>query len=90
MNALARGLLAAVLSCCAPTATAEDWEECQQAKSDAEDAASGLASAASRLESCAENEDFSDDCSTELRRVRSAHSDYESATSNVQSYCDDY
>lgn len=90
MNAFARAVLVAGLVCFAASATAQDWEQCQQAKSDAEDAAGDLASAALSLQSCAQNEDFSDDCGSELSNAESAQDDYEDATGEVQSYCEDY
>ena len=62
--------------------------DCEDARSNAESAASDLASYSRRLQRCADNGDFSDDCSSEFRRVRSAHGDYESAVSEVSSYCD--
>jgi hypothetical protein len=62
-------------------------QECQDAVRRAADAASELADYSRRLRNCAEAEDFTDDCSSEFSRVRSAHSDYEDATSSVSSYC---
>jgi hypothetical protein len=61
--------------------------ECREARDRARSAAQELADYSRRLRNCAEGEDFSDDCSMEFRRVRDAHSDYESATSDVSSYC---
>lgn len=61
--------------------------ECRDAVSRVESAASELANYARRLRSCAEAQDYSDDCSTEFRRTRNAHSDYESAVSSFGSYC---
>lgn len=62
--------------------------ECRDARERARSAAEDLASRAGRLKSCAENTDYSDDCSSEFRRVKSAFSDYESAVSEVSSDCD--
>ena len=62
--------------------------DCEDARTTAESAASDLASYSKRLQRCAENGDYSDDCSSEFRRVRSSHSDYESAVSEVLSYCE--
>jgi hypothetical protein len=62
--------------------------ECSNAKDDAESAASDLEYSARQLQMCASNEDFSDDCSSEFNRIRSAHSDYESAVSDYESYCE--
>jgi hypothetical protein len=60
---------------------------CRDAQQQAESAASELADRAKKLQNCAESQEYSEDCSTEFRRVRSAHSDYESAVSSVQSEC---
>ncbi len=60
--------------------------ECRDARQRARSAASDVVSYSRRLISCVEG-DFTDDCSSELRRVRNAHSDYESAVSDVSSYC---
>jgi hypothetical protein len=64
-----------------------DSEECADARRRAERAASELADYARRLRTCAESNDFTNDCSTEFRRVRSAQDDYESAVSSVSSDC---
>lgn len=61
--------------------------ECESALEQAKSTASELADYSRRLRNCAEAADFSDDCSTEFRRARNAHSDYESAVSSVNSYC---
>lgn len=60
---------------------------CREAQERAESAAQELADYSRKLRNCAESLDFSDDCDTEFRRVRDAHSDYESAVSEVQSEC---
>jgi len=65
----------------------DDSSDCRDAKERAERAADDLATSATLLRSCAENKDFSNDCSSKFRRVRSAHSDYDSAVSRVRSYC---
>jgi hypothetical protein len=61
--------------------------DCQDARNRAQSAAQELADYARRLRSCAESQDFSDDCSSEFRRTKNSHSDYESAVSSVGSYC---
>jgi len=61
--------------------------ECRNAINEARDAASELADQSGRLKRCAEAEDLEEDCSSEFSRTRSAHSDYESAVSDVGSYC---
>lgn len=62
--------------------------DCRDARERAESAASDLAIYSLRLQSCAENEDYYNDCSSEFSQVRSAHSDYEDAVSKVNSECD--
>ncbi len=70
------------------SAPADSSSECKEAYDDANNASDELSSTAQRLKNCAESKQFeSDDCSSEMRRVRSAHSDYESAVSEVQSEC---
>lgn len=61
--------------------------ECRDAIQRAQMAASELANYARRLRSCAEAQDYNDDCSSEFRRVKNSHSDYEDAVSSVGSYC---
>ena len=61
--------------------------ECRDAQSRAESAASDLADQARRLKSCAESEDYSEDCSSEFRRTKNAHSEYEDAVSAVNGSC---
>ena len=61
--------------------------ECRSARDRAEYAASELADYARRLRNCAEAQDYSDDCSSEFRRVRNAHSNYEDAVSSIANSC---
>lgn len=61
--------------------------DCSDARDRATSAASDLSGYARRLQRCADSGDFSDDCSTEFRRVKYAHADYESAASDVSMYC---
>lgn len=60
---------------------------CRSALSTAEMAANELADNAKRLASCASAQDYTEDCSSRFRRVRSSYSDYESAVSQVQMNC---
>lgn len=60
---------------------------CRDARERVESAASELADRARKLRSCAESQNYSDDCSSEFRRVRNAQHDYESAVSDIQSEC---
>jgi hypothetical protein len=68
--------------------TTSQKPECRDALDRADSAASDVASYGRRLISCVESSDHRDDCSSEFRRVRGAHGDYESAVSEVGSYCD--
>ena len=61
--------------------------DCRDAWDNADSYASDVASYAKRLVRCVESGDYHDDCYSEFRRVKSAHSDYESAASEVSSYC---
>lgn len=70
------------------TAPSDASEVCSDAHDRASSASDDLSSAAGRLKSCAESRNFDDDCSSEMRRARNAHSDYESAVSDVSSECD--
>lgn len=67
----------------------EGPSECRDAKRDARDAAEELASAARNLAYCADQNDSADDCEIQFLEVSSAHSDYESAVSDVDDECDD-
>ncbi len=60
---------------------------CREARSNAKNGASDLANYTRRLRSCAEAENYDDDCSSEFRRVKNSQSDYESAVSSVRSNC---
>jgi hypothetical protein len=75
------------LSIFAATSYGDD-AECEDATSSAEYAASELSNYANRLQSCAESADYSDDCSMEFSHTRSAQDEYESAVSDVSSYCE--
>jgi hypothetical protein len=61
--------------------------ECKDAQDKAATAATELADRSKKLRNCAEAEDYSEDCSSEFRRVKSAYSDYEDAVSAVGSNC---
>lgn len=61
--------------------------DCEYAWDEARSAADDVETKAKRLISCVSSGGFDDDCYTEARRVRSSHQDYESAVSDVQSYC---
>ena len=65
----------------------KDDSDCEDAWSNANSAADAVESYARRLIRCVTSGDHSDGCYLEARRVRSNHSDYESAVSEVQSYC---
>jgi hypothetical protein len=61
--------------------------ECRDAREAAETTAKELADRSKRLRACAEAEDYTEDCDSEFRRVKSAHGDYEDAVSSVRSNC---
>jgi len=63
-------------------------EECRDAKDQAESARTELEDYTRKLYRCVGDNDLTDDCYSEFRRVRSAHGDFESAVSEVQSSCD--
>lgn len=63
-------------------------EECRDARDQAESYRGDLEGYVKRLYRCVEGNDLSDDCYSEFRQVKSAHSDFESAVSDVGSYCD--
>jgi hypothetical protein len=63
-------------------------DECRDAADSAENAASAAASDAKALARCLESGDLEDDCSTKFRRAKNSYSDYEYASSRVQSECD--
>ena len=62
-------------------------QECRDAKEEAEGYRDDLESYTKRLSQCVEGNDLTDDCYSEFRRVKSSHSDFESAVSDVGSYC---
>jgi hypothetical protein len=63
-------------------------DECRDAADRAENAASAAASDAKALARCLESGDLEDDCSSKFRRAKNSYSDYEYASSDVQSECD--
>lgn len=63
-------------------------EDCQESKDNAESYRDELESYTKRLYRCIQNNDLTDDCYSEFRRVKSAHSDFESAVSDVGSNCE--
>jgi hypothetical protein len=82
-------VLAALTVCINASAQSDDWQkECLNANDQATSAASDLADRARRLQRCAEAGDYSDDCSTEFRRVKNAQSNYEAAVTEVSSKCE--
>lgn len=87
LRALAIVTTFALASSTSVSAQYDDSSECHDAKSNAESSASDLSRYSRRLQQCAESGDYSDDCSSEFRRVQSAYGDYESAASDVSSYC---
>jgi hypothetical protein len=64
-----------------------DRPECRDARGRARSAAEDVVSHSGRLTSCVESSSLTDDCSSEFRKLKNAHGDYESAVSAVNSYC---
>lgn len=64
-----------------------DSSECQEAWDSANSAADDVETYAKRLISCVQDGDHSDTCYFEASRVKSYHYEYESAVSDVNSYC---
>jgi hypothetical protein len=65
----------------------KNTDDCEDAWDEANSTADDVVYYSKRLITCVENSDHSDDCYSEARRVRSYHSDYESAVSEVQYEC---
>lgn len=70
-----------------PIGSSADTEECRDAREQAESYRDDLEGYVKRLYRCVEGNDLTDDCDSEFRRVKSAYSDFESAVSDVSSYC---
>lgn len=82
-----RSEVAAVARALSRARAPRETSECRDAWDRASSAADEVASGAIRLKSCVETGDFRDECYSAFRRVKNAHSDYESAVSDVNSYC---
>ncbi len=63
-------------------------DECKDAREQAESSRSDLEGYINRLYRCVNGNDLTDDCHSEFRRVKSTQGDFESAVSDVGSYCD--
>ena len=68
-------------------ATSAGWD-CDSAIESYNSSISDISSYLKRYTRCLSSSDGQDDCSSEFRRLRNAHRDFESAVSDVQSYCD--
>jgi hypothetical protein len=77
-----------ILSIIKNQGSSDDTEDCKDARDRVSRAADDLESRSKKLMRCASADNYSDDCSTEYRRTKSAHSDYDSAVSNFRSECD--
>lgn len=84
MRRLASILAAPVLLSAAPA-----QYDCQTSIQSYNTAISDIGSTNSRFLSCVEYSRGQDDCSMEFRRLRNAHSEFESAVSGYRSYCND-
>jgi hypothetical protein len=65
----------------------ESSEDCKKAKDSARSTASELEGYAKKVMRCADGSNLTDDCSSEFRRTKSAHSGYESMVSRVKREC---
>lgn len=65
----------------------KETSACKSAWDRARSAADDVASEAGRLKNCVESGDLRDECYSAFSGVKNAHSDYESAVSEVNSYC---
>jgi hypothetical protein len=63
--------------------------DCEDATDNYNSAAEDLMAALRRHASCVADSEGEDDCSSEFGRVRSVQDDFESAVSDVESYCED-
>ena len=63
-------------------------DDCRDARDRAGSYRDDLEGYTRKLYKCIERIDLTDDCYREFRRVKSSHSDFESAVSEVGSYCD--
>ncbi len=70
----------------APVAVA-DSEDCREAVQSYESALNDVSYALQQYGRCLSNSEGQDDCSSEFSRLRSAHSDFESAVSDYQAEC---
>lgn len=77
-------LIAGLLLLAATVAASAD---CNSAISQYNSAVSDIESRLRRFANCVSNSRGTDDCSSEFRRLRSAHSDFENAVSEYSSYC---
>jgi len=63
-------------------------EECQELKEEAKEYREDLMKYTKRLYECLNNSNYTDDCYSEFRKVKSLHSDFESSISDISSECD--
>ena len=75
-----------ILAAASPANAADD---CQSAVSEYNSAVQSINYTLSRYARCITGSRGTDDCSTEFRRLKSAQSDFESAVSGYQAYCQD-
>ncbi len=63
-------------------------KQCKKAKDEAESTRNELERLSQRFASCIEDNDLTEECFWEFRRMKSSYSDFESDVSDVNSYCD--
>jgi hypothetical protein len=63
--------------------------DCDDAIDSYNSAVSEITYALRRYANCVSNSDGKDDCASEFRRLKNAQSEFESAVSDVDSYCED-
>lgn len=63
-------------------------EDCRDAREQAGSSLEELKEYTENFLRCLTNNDLTDGCDSEFRRVKSSHSDFESSVSNVQGECD--
>lgn len=85
-----RGLIigAAALLCCGGATAKQDNSQCAVAVDTYNSTISDVSSQLRRYSACLNDSQGKDDCSSEFSRLRRTQSDFESAVSAIQSYCE--
>ena len=72
---------------CGGSAPVQDAQMCDSAVDTYNSAISDVSTRIRRYGQCVSGSQGNDDCSSEFRRLRTAQSDFESAVSEYQNYC---